>query len=712
MHTGRFRATLGAMNDRPAPPRAIRRPVHHTMHGHAREDPYAWLRDEDWQAVMRRPQQLRAEIRAHLEAENAHTAATLASTERLQEQLFSELRGRIEEDDSSVPSADGPWAYYRRFEPGAQHPRFCRRPVGGGTEQVLYDADAASKGLAFFRVSGVFHSPDHRIVAYGVDDKGSEYHAVSFRDLETDEAFPERLDNTAGHVVWANDAKTLFYTVVDEHHRPCKILRHVLGSDPALDQLVYEEKDPGFFLGLGITENRGHIVIDAHDHTTSELWVVDANDPDARPRLIAARERDVEYDLSEQEGQFLIRTNAGGAEDFEIVQAPVDRCDREDWRVLVPHRPGRLVLSVLTFAEFLVRLERENGLPRLVVRRREDGEEHDIAFDEEAYALGLVAGYEYRTNTLRFTYSSMTTPEQTFDYRMDTRERRLRKTQEVPSGHDPKHYRSARIEAVSHDGAKVPVSLLWHHATPLDGTAPLLLYGYGSYGLSIPAGFGTNRLSLVNRGFIYAIAHIRGGKDRGYAWYRCGKLLDKKNTFLDFIAAAEALCAAGYTSSGNITAMGGSAGGMLVGAVANMRPDLFRAVVGQVPFVDVLNTMCDSTLPLTPPEWPEWGNPLEDEEAYRYIASYSPYDNVEAKGYPHILATAGLTDPRVTYWEPAKWVARLRELKTDDNMLLLHTYMEAGHAGASGRFESLRETALVFAFILVAHDRSDVEPAS
>jgi oligopeptidase B len=368
----------------------------------------------------------------------------------------------------------------------------------------------------------------------------------------------------------------------------------------------------------------------------------------------------------------------------------------------VPHRPGCLLVAVTTFAGYIVRLERDGGLPRIVVRSRADGAEHIIGFDEEAYSLGLSPGYEYDTPILRFTYSSLTTPQQTFDYDMGTRERVLVDQRQLPSGHDPKRYKSSRVFAKSHDGALVPISLLWHEQTRLE-RAPLLLYGYGSYGHAIPAAFSSNCLSLVNRGFVYAIAHVRGGKDKGYAWYEQGKLMHKKNTFQDFVHAAEHLCELGFTAPGNITIHGGSAGGMLVGAAVNLRPELFKAVVGEVPFVDVLNTMCDETLPLTPAEWPEWGNPIESAEAYGYIESYSPYDNVEARRYPHILATAGLTDPRVTYWEPAKWVARLREHKQGDNLLLLRTYMEAGHAGAAGRFEKLHQVALVQAFILLAH---------
>jgi oligopeptidase B len=658
---------------------------------------------------MRDPSRLHTDIRTHLEAENAHTAAVMASTEALQERLVAEMRARLKEDDASVPMPDGPWAYYRRYAPGAQHPRFCRRPTTGGEEQLLFDADAAAKGSSFFEVARVVHAPDHRTIAVAVDDQGSEFWTIAFRSLEHAAAPADRLENTSGELVWANDGKTIFYTMLDEHHRPCKVMRHILGTPTSEDVLVYEEPDPGFFLSIGITETRGHVLINAHDHTTTETWIVDADAPTAAPRLVAPRRRDVEYELSEHGGRFFILTNHGGAEDFRIMEAPVDRCGVDSWREVVPHRSGCLILAIATFADFIVRLEREGGLPRLVVRRIVDGDEHTVSFDENAYALGLVRGFEYDTKIVRFTHSSMTTPAQTFDYAMDSRTRTLRKIQEVPSGHDPALYRSARFDAQAHDGASIPVSVLWHRDTPIDSTAPLLLYGYGAYGGIIPAGFGTNRLSLVDRGFVYAIAHVRGGKDKGHAWYRGGKLFAKKNSFLDFLSAAEALADHGYTSRGNITAMGGSAGGMLVAAVANMRPELFRAVVGQVPFVDVLNTMCDADLPLTPPEWPEWGNPLESEEAYRYIASYSPYDNVEAKRYPHILVTAGLTDPRVTYWEPAKWVARLRELGTGDAMLLLRTWMESGHAGVPGRFEALRETALVYAFILLAHGRADVD---
>lgn len=709
--TGRPRLLRVSDESRPSPPVAEQRPHRATLHGITREDPYAWLRDDAWQEVMRDPSRLRDDVRSHLEAENAYTSARLAPTEALQEVLLEEMKGRIQPDESSVPARDGPWEYYQRYETGAQHPRWCRREAGNteAAEQVLYDGDAAAKDQAYFQIGAVSHAPDHGHLAYAVDDKGSEYYEIRFVTLDGGDAVAEALTDSSGSMAWSADGTHLFYTVVDDHHRPCKVLRHRLGDDPSDDVVVYEEKDPGFFVGVGATEDHGHVVVHSHDHTTSEAWLIPGDDPTAAPACIEPRQRDVEYEVSQQGDTLVILTNYGPAEDFAIMTAPVATPGREHWRPLIPHRAGRLILSVHCYRDWIVRLEREEALPRIVVRQA-DGEEHAIEFDESAYSLAAHGSYEFDTDMMRFSYSSPTTPQRVFDYDMRTRGRELRKEQLVPSGHDPTRYRTARIMARSHDGAQVPVSILWHRDTPIDGSAPVLLYGYGSYGITIPADFRTTRLSLVDRGFVYAIAHIRGGKARGYAWYRDGKAAKKTNTFHDFIAAAQALIDEGYGRAGEITIQGGSAGGMLVGAAANLRPDLWRAVVGEVPFVDVLTTMCDADLPLTPPEWPEWGNPIEDEEAYRYIANYSPYDNVSATAYPWILATAGLTDPRVTYWEPAKWVARLRERGTGDAPILLRTYMEAGHGGAAGRYDKLGEVALVYAFMLLAHDRVETAP--
>jgi oligopeptidase B len=682
------------------PPRAEARPVTLTTHGITRQDDYAWLRADNWQEVMRDPSVLADDIRAYLEAENAYLEAQMAPTKALQDTLFAEMKGRIKEDDSSVPMPDGPYEYGLRYVTGGQHPILTRTPRGGGDEQILIDGDKEAAGKAYFKLAGATHSDDHSRLAWAYDDKGSEFYTLKLRDMATGADMATVIEDTAGGGEFSACGRYLFYIRVDANHRPSKLFRHEIGTDPAGDVLVYEEADAGFFMGVGKTQSDSHIVIDIHDHETSEVHVIPADAPTSAPRLIAARETAIEYSVDESGGQFFILTNADDAEDFKIVTAPVSDPGRANWSDLVPHKGGRLILSVTAYKEFIVRLEREDGLPRIVVRRLVDAVEHAIAFDEEAYSLGLSDGYEFDTSLIRFTYSSMTTPSRTYDYDVETRQRTLRKEQAVPSGHNPSDYVTRRLQARAADGELVPVSVLYRKDTPLDGSAPCLLYGYGSYGISIPASFNTNCLSLVDRGFVYAIAHIRGGKEKGYAWYSRGRREFKRNTFTDFLAAADHLVGEGFTAHERIVAQGGSAGGMLMGAVANMGGEKFGGIIAEVPFVDVLNTMLDDTLPLTPPEWPEWGNPIASREAYDYIAGYSPYDNVTAKAYPAILAVGGLTDPRVTYWEPAKWVARLRAVKTGDSLLMLKTNMEAGHGGASGRFDRLKEVALVQAFAL------------
>ena len=687
------------MSDR-KPPVAARKPVSATLHGITRQDEYAWLKDPDWQRVMRDPAVLDPEIRAYLEAENEYKDAFLAPYADLRAALYDEMRGRIKEDDSTVPAPDGNWLYYVRHVEGGEHPVHCRAPRdGAGAEEVLLDGNREAEGESYFRIAACRHSPDHRRLAYATDVNGSERYRIFVRDIASGEIVDGPVEDARGDVVWANDGATVFYTVIDDNHRPWQVRRHRIG-DRGGDAVVYEESDPGFFVGIGKSESGRFVTVSAHDHTTSEVRLIDADAPEDKPRLVAPREPGVEYDVAHRGDRLFIRTNADGAIDFRIATAPLDAPGRASWTDWLAHEEGVYVRAQRLFAGHHVRLERADGLPRIVVTDLASGEAHEIAFDEEAYDLSLLPGYEFETTTLRFVYSSMTTPDRTFDYDMASRERTLRKTREVPSGHDPDDYVTRRLTATAHDGARIPVSVLHRRTAPLDGTAPLLLYGYGAYGMAMPASFSTNRLSLVDRGFVYAIAHIRGGADRGYRWYLDGKRDRKPNTFSDFIAAGERLIAEGYTSKGRIAAHGGSAGGMLMGAVANLRPDLFAAILAEVPFVDVLNTMCDADLPLTPPEWPEWGNPIEDEAAYRLIASYSPYDNVAARNYPAIFATGGLTDPRVTYWEPAKWVARLRRLNSGDNPVLLHTNMEAGHGGASGRFDRLKEVAMVYAFAI------------
>ncbi len=627
----------------------------------------------------------------------------MAPTRALQRELVKEMRGRLKEDDSSVPQPDGPFLYYSRYRRGAEHPLICRKPRGGkGRETVMLDADALAEGKDFFDLADTAHSPDHRLLAWSADEAGSELHTIRVRDLASGEDLPDAVPDTTGDIVWAADSRSFFYVGLDADHRPSKVLRHRLGEPVAHDTLLHDEADAGMFVDIDETQSGRYLLISINDHETSEIRLVDLTAQDVDPVVVAPRLVGRQYDVEHHGEDLLIRTNADGAEDFKIVSAPVVSPGPEQWRDVIAHVPGRLILSHLCLKGRLIRLERENGLPRIVIRDLTTGSESSIAFDEEAYGLGLDAGYEFETDTLRFIYASMARPAETYDYDMGSGARVLLKRQEIPSGHDPEAYRVRRIFATASDGEQVPISLLHRADLALDGRAPCLLYGYGSYGSAMSASFRTRPLSLVDRGFVYAIAHVRGGTEKGRRWYLDGKREKKRNTFTDFIAAAEALAQGGFTARGRIVAEGGSAGGMLMGAVANMAPHLFAGIVAEVPFVDVLNTILDDTLPLTPPEWPEWGDPIRDVAAFETIRGYSPYDNVTAQSYPPILAMAGLTDPRVTYWEPAKWVARLRATMTGGGPVLLHTNMDAGHAGSAGRFDSLKETALAYAFALQA----------
>lgn len=682
------------------PPLAARRPSAAKWHGVELVDDYAWLKADNWQDVMRDPAGLNGDIRAYLDAENDYCETQLADTGPLQEELFWEMRRRLKEDDSSVPAPDGPFAYYTSFVAGGQYPLVCRRARSGEGEAILLDGNREAEGKPYWDLGGFEHSPDHRLLAYASDDKGSELYTIRIRDLATGLDLADCIPDTRGGAVWANDSKTLFYVRLDEHHRPLLVYRHIVGTPVEDDVLVYAEKNVGLYVAISATQSAKFVLIDAHDHQTSETHLIDADAPLTPPRAVEPRKPGHEYAVEHHGDKLIITTNSAGAQDFRICETPVAAPGMENWREIIPHRAGCLILDTVLYRNHMVRLERENGLPRIVVRRLSDGVEHTIDFPEEAYALGMSSGYEFDTATLRFVYSSMTTPAETYDYDMEARSRILRKRQEVPSGHNPADYVTRRLYAPAADGETVPVSIIYRRDTPLDGSAPVLLYGYGAYGISIPASFSTTRLSLVDRGFIYAIAHVRGGKDKGYRWYTSGKLAQKVNTFTDFIAAGEYLVAEGLTRRGHIVANGGSAGGMLMGVVANMAPELFLGIIADVPFVDVLNTMLDKDLPLTPPEWPEWGNPITSAEEFAIIRGYSPYENVEARAYPHIFAYGGLTDPRVTYWEPAKWIARLRELNTSDNLVLLKINMEAGHGGASGRYEQLREMAADYAFAL------------
>jgi oligopeptidase B len=683
----------------PAPPRARKDPKRIEQLGRARVDDYAWMKDEAWQQVLRDPKALRPDVREHLTAENAYTKALLAETEALQAQMFEEMKGRIKQDDASVPVPDGPWEYAARYEMGAQHPRHVRQPRGGGAEALLLDEEAMAKGKAYFHVGHASHSPDHALYAWAADEQGSEYYTIRVKDLGSDQEIGAPIESAYGDFAFSPDSQWIFWIWRDENARPAKVFRRPARGGE--DTLVYEELDDGMFLGVGVASDDSFILIHVGNQETTELWLIPAADPTAEPVVAEPRRVGVKYELDHWTDRWVIRTNDDGAVDFKLSVSEAVTPSKATWRDWVMHRPGHYVTGFAAYAGHLVRAERVEALDRLVVMAR-DGEEHIVAFAEEAYALSLEDGFEYETTASRFVYQSPTTPRQWFDYDLATRKRTLRKTQEIPSGHDPARYIARRIHAPAQDGELVPITLLMLKETPRNGSAPVMLYGYGAYGHAMEPSFSIRNLSLVDRGWIWAVAHIRGGSDKGWGWFLDGRKAKKPNSFTDFIASAEHLIADGYATKGRIAAYGGSAGGMLMGAVANLRPDLWGAIIAAVPFVDVLNTMSDTSLPLTPPEWPEWGNPLEDPAAYDLIAGYSPYDQVSAQAYPPVLATGGLSDPRVTYWEPAKWVAKLREFTAGEAPMLLKINMEAGHGGASGRFDFLKEIALDYAFAVWA----------
>ncbi|PHR94353.1 MAG: S9 family peptidase [Robiginitomaculum sp.] len=688
-------------------PSAKKRPLSITQLGRTRTDAYAWLKDENWQKVMEDPSVLDPVIRSHLEAENAYCTALMADTKPLQSKLVAEMKGRIKDDDSTVPAPDGPHSYGHRYRAGDQHGLYFRIPRDTGTtsEDILLDADALAtrmkaEGHPFFDINGVIHTDDHKHLAYAVDLKGSERYIITVLDIGTDAVIGQPLENTSGDFEWAKDGETLFWVERDDNQRPCKVFYKNMFDPDATPTLIYTETDPGFFISVSRSDTGNYMEIVCNDHTSSETWLMPADAPQTPPRCASPRQALREYTLHDHDDDFYVLTNADGATDFKIMKTKQNQPEAKHWQDFIAHTPGTLILGIETYKGYLVRLERVNALPRIVIHEIASGIEHSIEFDEEAYALGLIGGYEFDTPWLRFGYSSPTTPGQIFDYHMGTHERKLLKTNEIPSGHVPENYQTKRLEITARDGETIPVTLIMQSGSTMDGQAPCLLYGYGSYGITIPAGFRTNILSLIDQGFVYAIAHVRGGMAKGYDWYTKGKLTTKQATFDDFIDVGSGLAKLGYTSEGKIIAHGGSAGGLLVGAALNQAPQLFGGVIAAVPFVDVLNTMSDESLPLTPPEWPEWGNPLISETDYDQIAAYSPYDNVGARAYPPVLITAGLTDPRVTYWEPAKWAAKLREHQKADAPILLRTNMDAGHQGEAGRYDSLKEVAFEYAFAL------------
>ena len=670
------------------PPVARIEPWQSTLHGDTRTDNYFWLRDR------KNPETIQ-----YLEAENEYTRAVMKPTEELQAGLYAEMLGRIKQTDTSVPVKRDEYFYYTRTEEGKQYATYCRKKGSlEAVEEILLDGNAEAEGKQYFRVGDFAVSPNHTLLAYSVDDAGDEEYAIRIKNLETGEVLPDQIKNAYTTLEWAEDNRTFFYTVLDAARRPYQVLRHRLGQ--LGDEVVYHEKDERFTVQLAKTSSRAYLLINIASSLTSEVRFLRTQDPDGTFEVVLPRVHEVEYELTHHGDSFFIRTT-DGAKTFRLVEAPVKEPSKDHWKEVLAGRPEVTLEEVIAFENHLVIEERENGLNKLRVRSFATGEDHFVEFPDAVYTASLGGNSEYSTRLLRFTYTSLIVPNSVFDYDMDSHQLELKKQQEVVGGYDASRFVTERIFARASDGAAVPISLVYRKGLDRDGKAPMLLYGYGAYGLSSDPRFGSDRLSLLERGFVYAIAHVRGGGDLGKRWHEAGRLLTKRNTFIDFIACAKYLIAEKYTSADRLAIEGRSAGGLLVGAVTNMRPDLFAVVLAGVPFVDVLNTMLDPTLPLTVGEYEEWGNP-EEKTYYDYIRSYSPYDNVQEKQYPCMLITGGLNDPRVSYWEPAKLAAKLRACKKDSQVLLLKTNMGSGHFGASGRYEYLKETAFNYAFLLTA----------
>ncbi|HEX2758553.1 MAG TPA: S9 family peptidase [Thermoanaerobaculia bacterium] len=676
----------------PAPPVAKRVEKVVTLHGEARSDPYFWLRDKP-----------NPEVAAYLETENAYTAAVMKPTEPFQDALYSEMLSHVKETDLSVPYREGEWLYYFRTEKGKQYRIYCRKKFPDGPEQVTLDLNELAKGQKFMALGRYAVSDDGNLLAYSTDDTGFRQYTLFVKDLRANALRPERIEKTTG-AVWAADNMTLFYGVEDAAKRPYRVYRHRLLEPQSADVLVYEEKDARFNASIGRTRSRAWLVLSAHSHTTSEARVLKADMPTGKWTLVAPREQEHEYDVDHRGDLFYIRTNSGGR-NFRLVTAPVTAPGPANWKEIVPHRADVMLEDADLFANHLVLHERANGLPRFTVTNLTTNSSHVVAFPEPVYSAFSETNHVFDTNLFRYSYQSFVTPNSVFDYDMDAKTSKVLKEQEVP-GYDRTLYKSERLWATASDGTKIPISLVWRAKTAdgktltlKNGPFPTWLSGYGSYGYPLAVTFSSNRLPLLDRGAVVAIAHIRGGGEMGKKWHDDGKMLKKKNTFTDFIAAAESLIAQKITAKDRLVIEGGSAGGLLMGAVTNMRPDLFHAVVAKVPFVDVLNTMSDPTLPLTVGEYEEWGNPVKKEE-YEYIRTYSPYENLKKGAYPAMLVMTSFNDSQVFYHEPAKYVARLRTLKTDSNPLLLKTNMAAGHGGASGRYDYLHENAFEWAFVL------------
>lgn len=676
---------------RSAPPQALTRSHSFTTHGVTIDDPWAWLRDPGYPKVTDK------DVLAYLAEENSWFEAAMEPHKALTDTLFQEMKGRIKEDDKSVPQKDGDYIYWRAFETGAQYRKWFRRAVVGGDEQLILDEPALAKGHEYFRLGAMSVSHCGRYLAYAIDTDGSERFEVRIKDLIADTVLPDVIPGTLSSLVWTSDSKGLLYSLANENWRTDNARLHWLGQPIESDVELFHEDDEGFRVNIGLTSSEKWIVISTGDHVTSEAWLIPAGDPLAKPQLVSPRKAGREYDVDERGGALYIRTNDTHP-NFRLVRSTLETPDQ--WVEIIAPSDRFYLTDFTLFKQFYVTEGRDAGLDQIELRDYATHGAKRIAFPEASYSASLDDNPEYDVTKLRIGYESMVTPDTIYDYHLADERLEVLKIQEIPSGYDASLYTTERLMTPARDGTQIPVSIVYPKDFKKDGSGPLYLYGYGAYGIAMEPGFSTGRLSLLDRGFAFALAHIRGGDDLGQQWYLDGKLDKRTNTFNDFVDVANGLIERNYTAQGRIAISGGSAGGELMGAVINSDPDLWGAVVAHVPFVDVLNTMLDESLPLTPGEWPEWGNPIEDKAAFETILSYDPYNNVKAQGYPPLLVTAGLNDPRVTYWEPAKWVARLRATKTDDNVLLLKTNMGAGHGGKSGRFESLHEVAEEFAFIL------------
>ncbi|NHF59201.1 S9 family peptidase [Flavobacteriaceae bacterium TP-CH-4] len=685
------------MTQIPAPV-AKKQPKELEKHGDVRTDDYYWMNDRE-----------NPEVISHLEAENAYYQKMTEHTNDFQTALFEEMKSRIKEDDTSVPYKNNGYWYITRFETGQQYPIYSRKKETlDAEEEIMFNGNEMSVGHEFFNLGGLSISPNNELAAFGVDTVSRRQYTLQIKNLSTGEVYDDKIDNTTGGAVWADDNKTLFYTKKDPVTlRADKIYKHVLGTPESADELVFNEEDETFGTYVYKTKSKKYIVIGSYSTLTSEFQILKASDPNGTFQVFSPRERGLEYSISHYDDHFYVLTNKDGATNFKLMKVHLDNTNAENWEEFIPHREDVLLEDLTIFKEFYVLSERENGLNKLKIVRWDDNDSYYLPFESETYTAYVSTNPDFDTEILRYAYNSMTTPSSTIDFNMKTMEKEVKKEQEVLGGKFHKdNYREKRVWATARDGVKVPISLVYHKDTPLDKNTPILQYAYGSYGATIDPYFSSVRLSLLDRGFVYALAHIRGGQYLGRPWYEDGKLLKKKNTFTDFVDCSKFLISEEYTSPEHLYAMGGSAGGLLMGAVVNMAPELYNGIVAQVPFVDVVTTMLDDSIPLTTGEYDEWGNPNE-KEYYDYMKSYSPYDNVAAKAYPNMLVTTGLHDSQVQYFEPAKWVAKLRELKTDDNLLLFDINMEAGHGGASGRFESLKEVAKEYAFLLDLEGKTD-----